>query len=239
MHITTGKAAIMQPYIFPYLGYFHLIEASDTFIFYDDVNYIKRGWINRNRIGLNNKAHRFTLPIKKASQNVLIKDTRVNLDKSWQKSFFSTLTQAYRTAPHFDATVALIEGTFIDQEENTISSLAIRSIEHVYRYLEIKPNFIKSSVFSPETRGLERSERLIQITKKLGYNSYINLLGGKELYTKEYFRHHGINLNFIKSLDHSYKQHSDIFIPALSIIDILMFNDKEATKHLFHNFTLI
>src|SRR5690606_3799363 len=98
------KIAIMQPYLFPYLGYFQLINAVETFVFYDDVNFIKRGWINRNQILVDNKAALFTVPLKKASQNKLINEIDMAIDEKWLSQFFKTIEQNYKNAPYFDDT---------------------------------------------------------------------------------------------------------------------------------------
>jgi hypothetical protein len=235
----TGHLAIMQPYLFPYLGYFHLIEACELFIFYDDVHFIKRGWINRNRIALEKKEHLFTFPVKHASQNVLIKDTKISFESNWKRKFFSKLRLAYKDAPNFKSTMDLIEETLKTHEGESISDLAIRSIQLVYEYLGTDLKYGISSDLSPHTTHLRKSERLIQITKELGFGSYVNLPGGREIYTKEHFRNYGIDLHFINSLEYQYPQYNSDFIPSLSIIDVLMFNNEEETKDLLRNFTLI
>jgi len=233
-----GHVAIMQPYIFPYLGYFHLIEASDLFIFYDDVNYIKKGWINRNRIILQQEASLFTLPVKQASQNILIKDTLTSIDRRWKNKFYAKLTQTYQKAPHFSPVMELIDSSLPKTEDESIASVAINAIQLIYQYLNHEIKSKRSSDLSPHTKGMEKAERLIQITKDLGYSAYVNAPGGKELYNKQDFKNQGIDLHFINSLECRYPQFNQEFVPALSIIDVLMFNNIDETKALLNHFTL-
>jgi len=221
------RLSIMQPYIFPYIGYFHLIESTEKIVFYDDVNYIKRGWINRNRILLNNSDFLFTISVEKASQNKLINEIKPLIDSNFINKFFAQIETAYKKAPHYYAVVEMLKTVFSKQHDN-ISDLAINSITSVYQYLDKDIQWTKSSISSPEIKGMDKADRLIQITKNLGYQKYINAIGGKELYQKEYFNNKGVKLNFVKSQKIEYKQFNNDFVPWLSIIDILMFNDKNA-----------
>ena len=231
------RIAIMQPYVFPYLGYFHLIEASNLFIFYDDVNYITRGWINRNRILLNGTDFLFTIPISRASQNKLINETFSLVDDKWRSRFTRTLSQSYRKAPYFSQVEPWITSVF-SEDYRSISDLAISSVVKTYEYLRMPFNYTKSSDCSPETRALDKADRLIEIAKKQGYKRYVNAPGGVGLYTKEYFEAKGIELSFVKSTPIQYKQHSDTFVPWLSVIDVLMFNDPTAIKRFLKSYKL-
>ncbi len=228
----------MQPYVFPYLGYFQLINAVDTFVFYDDVNFIKRGWINRNKILCNNKDLLFTIPLAKASQNKIIKDVEILIDEYWISNFLKTLDQNYKKAPYFKETFQLVSSVF-KLEYNSISELAIASIILISRYLEININFEVSSRKYFSTQGQEKSERLINIAKESGCENYINPIGGLELYNKTAFKKKGINLHFIKNELKPYKQFNNEFVNGLSIIDVLMFNSKIEIKELINNYKLI
>ena len=148
--------AIMQPYIFPYLGYFQLINAVDDFVFYDDVHFIKRGWINRNQILVNGNEFLFSVPLIKASQNKLINEIEVKLDEKWLVQFYLTLEQNYVHAPYFKETFQLIKGVF-SSEFITISDLAIASVKLVTEYLGLKTKFDISSISHPETFGMEKA----------------------------------------------------------------------------------
>ena len=232
-----GYVAIMQPYIFPYIGYFHLIEASSIFVVYDDVHYIRRGWINRNRILNNDQAYLFTVPVSKASQNRLIYETPLAIDSKWQDKFYKRLTYSYRRAPFFPDVLELIYSVF-GKACTAVSDLAIESILAVYEYLGIPVNLTKSSICSPNSKGIGRADRLIQITKSLEYDAYVNSPGGKQLYMKDYFFSKGVMLAFVKSKPIEYKQYSERFVPWLSIIDVLMFNDRKRVKDFFAEYLL-
>lgn len=232
------RTAIMQPYIFPYIGYFHLIEAADVFVFYDDVNFIKRGWINRNRILLNQQDFLFTIPVEKASQNNLIKDTPLAIDQTFTKKWFAQLENAYKKAPYFKTVFELIQ-CIHGGEHASISDYAIESIKSIYHYLGKDLNCAKSSLLSPHTQGMDKADRLIQITLDLGYQNYVNAIGGTELYDKPYFAEKGVELSFVKSREVIYKQFDHSFVPWLSIIDVMMFNDPRAILEMMREFDLV
>ncbi len=228
----------MQPYIFPYLGYFQLIHAVDTFVFYDDVNFIKKGWINRNRIKVRNEESLFTVPLVKASQNKQINETLVSIDQKWLNQFLRTLELNYKKAAYFDEVFSLIESVIISNKE-TIAELAAKSITTVTEYLDLKRDFKISSESFSNTKDLGKVERLIAITLQNRSNNYINPSGGKELYSKEQFLSAGIQLNFIKHELKDYPQIGEPMIPGLSIIDVLMHNPKEEVQKLLVNYELI
>ena len=234
-----NKLAVMQPYLFPYLGYFQLINAVDYFVFYDDVNYIKQGWINRNKILVNGRDHIFTVPLKKASSFSLIKDTELHpaLFYKWKPKFLKSIEQAYKKAPFYKEILPIIE-KILDTPGNSISILAEQSVMQIALYLNIKAEFRISSVDFPETKGLEKADRLVEISRKTNTNNYINPIGGKELYEKSFFEDKGVQLDFIKSTPVEYKQFKNEFIPWLSIIDVLMFNSIEETKGFLNQFEL-
>lgn len=223
------KIAIMQPYIFPNIGYFHLIDASDVFVFYDDVHYIKRGWINRNRILLNGKDYLFSVPVSRSSQNRLINETLLSNDREWNAKFTKTLTHSYQNAPFFASTMEVVTAVFSTDYCN-ISDMAIDSIARVCDYLEMEFNYTRSSVCLPEPREIDKADRLIEITKRQGSKHYVNAAGGVELYTKDYFLDHGVELTFIQSKPVEYEQYENEFVPGLSIIDVMMFNSVETTR---------
>lgn len=234
--------AIMQPYIFPYIGYFHLINAVDKFVFYDDVNYIKGGWINRNRILLNNRENLFTIPLKGASSFQQINQTQVNqlLYPKWKKKFLISLEQSYKKAPFFKESYHLIQDTLNQPINNdSISDLAIASITSIANYLKLPNVFEKSSTTYPQTKGMEKASRLIEICNINNANTYINPSGGKELYDKSSFKEKGINLFFIKNKLPTYQQFSSTFVPGLSIIDVMMFNSKEDIQEILNHYKLI
>lgn len=233
------KLAVMQPYFMPYIGYFQMIKAVDKFVFYDDVNYIKQGWINRNKLIVNNQEYLFTIPLEKATPFALINETKINknLYPSWKKKFLKTVTQSYHKAPFFEKIYPLIE-KILASEEIMISQLAMNSIIEVSTYLGLDTEFIMSSV-KYDNRKLDRQDRLIDICKIENAEHYINAIGGQELYGREDFHAHGIQLQFIESEQTPYDQFCVSFIPGLSIIDLLMFNSTEDMVQRLENYSLI
>lgn len=231
------KIAIIQPYVFPYIGYFQLINAVDKLVFYDDVNFIKQGWINRNRILLHDQPYLFSIPCTNISQNKIILDTKVHQNKKWVLKFFKTLEMSYLKAPRFDEVYNLVR-TVLGSDIQSISELAQLSILEVLKYLDMKTIWSKSSECY-NNRHLKKSERLINICKQERAQEYINPIGGVEIYTKEEFLKHGITLHFIKSKAVEYKQFSDSFVPWLSILDVLMFNSVEQVQTLLNQYDLI
>jgi hypothetical protein len=232
------KIAIMQPYIFPYIGYFQLIHAVDKFIFYDDVNFIKKGWINRNRILLQGKDHLITIPLKDASQNKLICEVEVDWDSRELFKVKQSIEHAYKKAPFFNDIMVLINKVFAS-DKKSIGELASYSIEVIASYLNMSKEFKSSSDQFYNNRGYERADRLIDICKRENVNEYVNAIGGQILYTKEYFFKCGVNMNFLKANIVPYKQFNNEFIAGLSIIDILMFNKRERVKELLTGYELI
>lgn len=234
------KIAIMQPYIFPYIGYFQLINAVDKFVFYDDVNYIKGGWINRNQILLNGNKNLFTVPLKNASSFQTINETLIHTELylKWKKKFLKSLEQSYKKAPFFDFVYPLIHQV-LETNHTTIADLCIDSIKQVYNYLALEVVFETSSEKYPETKGMEKAERLIKICRTNQANTYINPIGGKELYQKETFKENGIDLFFIENQLMPYPQFNNDFVPGLSIIDVLMFNSKEDIKKMLNQYQLV
>jgi len=216
--------AIMQPYIFPYIGYMNLVNASENFVFYDDVNFIKKGWINRNNILLDGCSHRFTLPLTSPSQNKLIKDIEVFNIKDFSESFIKKLDLSYGKAIYKKNVLDYVDKV-LSANAPSISEVAALSIEYFFHYVGINKKFIRSSLEFPNTKNLNRVERLVAITKDLNSESYINAYGGDSLYTKEQFLKKGIGLKFVKPILIPYKQHNielDDFCPNLSIIDLMM-----------------
>lgn len=226
------KIAIMQPYLFPYIGYFQLIKAVDKFVFYDDVNFIKNGWINRNRILINNQPHYLTVQLKGASPNKLIYEIEFTDNRP---KLLRTLYMAYRRAPQFDAVWTVIEKCLTFKTDR-ISDLSIYSLKEVCNYLDVKTSFKISSNTYPETQGLEKAARLREICIKNKAKTYINPIGGQELYNKNDFKNVGIELLYLKPTITEYNQLISSFVPGLSIIDVMMWNSKEQIKNMLNDF---
>ena len=212
-----------------------MIKAVDKFVFYDDVNFINRGWINRNRIIINNTTNYITVQLIGASQNKLINE--VEFIDNRQKLNIS-IEMAYKKAPFFTQVMPVIKN-ISKFETNSISNLAIYSVKEVCKYLQLKTKFEISSLNYSETKGLEKSNRLITICKQNMASTYINPIGGQELYNKEYFRNDNIELFFIKTNLSQYKQFNKEFIPGLSILDVMMFNSIKDIHKMLDNYELI
>ena len=226
----------MQPYFFPYIGYWQLINAVDVFVLYDDVNFIKNGWINRNNILLNSKSHLITLPLLKSSSFIPINKIYVTDNIKVKEKILRTIEAAYKKAPYFDIIYPHIEN--ILRSNGTISDIVLNSINWLKDYLKIETKIILSSDI-PKDMNLKAEEKVICIVQKLNGTRYINAIGGQELYDKENFNNNGIKLNFIKTGEIKYKQFNNEFIPNLSIIDVLMFNSPSEVKEMLNNYSLI
>lgn len=224
--------AVMQPYIFSYIGYYQLVYSADIFISYDDVSFIKQGYINRNNILANGNPLRFTLPVIGASSNALIE----NLEYSNSKKILRTIAQAYTKAPYFDDVFPIIELVF-NQENRGVAHINSLSIQVVFEYLNIDKKILMASQIEYD-RTKERADRLIELSKVHCCEQYVNSPGGRELYQKEYFQEKGIKLNFIETQIQPYTQNSDEFVPYLSMIDILMNCSKEDIIKMLNQYKL-
>lgn len=227
------KLAIMQPYFFPYLGYFQLIHAVDRFVIYDDVQYQKGGWLNRNYILLQNVARWITLEAHGASPNKRIKDVKVG---SNQGKILKTIYYAYARAPYFDEVYPLLESCLMQNDANLAIYLET-TIKLICEYLELETNFYRSSEInqSDDCRG---QERVLKICRERKATHYINLPGGEKLYDREVFQSNGIDLSYIQPALSPYKQFGNQFIPRLSIIDVLMFNDRSRCQEMLGEYRL-
>lgn len=231
--------AIMQPYIFPYIGYFQLIGAVDVFVSYDDIQYIKGGWINRNRILLNGLPKYITFPVKKGPLNFLINerflaDDIITYEK---KRILASLRHSYSKTPFFSVIYPLLED-IINIDEKNVSRFAEHTQTEILKYLDINVEYKRSSELDFD-KFLKPQDRGIEIVKKLDGKRYINAIGGLELYSSEEFAKNGIELRFLKSEVKPYQQFSDDFVPNLSIIDVLMFNSKDDVRLILKQFSLI
>ncbi len=234
------KLAIMQPYIFPYIGYFQLINAVDKFVFYDDVNFIKQGWIARNQYLNKNEASYFVIPLDSASSFRSINEIKVDQNKYsfWRNKILKALKQNYGKAPYYAVTYELID-EILSKDNRYISQLAMSSVRRVCQSLNIKTDFELSSEAYPATVQLGRIERIIELCKRNQSESYINAIGGTELYQKEEFEKWGIRLNFLKTGNIEYNQFKNSFVPNLSIIDVMMFNSPAEIRKMLNNYQLI
>lgn len=231
------KLAIKQPYLFPYIGYFQVINLVDKYVIFDDVNYINKGWINRNRILLCNQEHLFTAPLVDASQNKLINDICLVSDPKWKSNFLKTVETAYKKAPQFKNAYPLIERIIANDEIN-LSAYIFHSIKQICDYLGIMTLLIPSSV-SYNTTHFKSQDKIIEICRQEKADEYVDSIGATELYNHDAFRKHRISLFFLKAKPIEYNQFGKDFIPNLSIIDVIMFNDREKVSEFLNEFELI
>lgn len=232
------KVAIMQPYLFPYIGYWQLINAVDKFVILDDVNYMVRGYINRNSILLNGKAYKFTIPVKQASQNKLILETKLSFDKKEKDKFLTTIHNAYKKAPYFKKVEILIKEIIYNKEDD-LTNYIYYSLKVIMEYLGISTELLFSSKIEKDN-SLKAQDRIIEICKRLEANVYINPCGGRKLYHHEKFRQENISLFFLDTkMDKiMYRQSVDNFVGSLSIIDIMMFNDVKVIGEFLKKYDL-
>ena len=222
------KVAIMQPYFFPYIGYFQLINAVEKFIVYDNIQYTKKGWINRNRILVNGKDEYISVPLKKDSDYLNI-GQRV-LASTWsqdKRKLINKISEVYRKAPFFDESRIVFERC-INFENDNLFYFILNSIKIINEHLNIETQIIISSDLKID-HGLKAVDKVLAICETLNAKTYVNPIGGIDLYKKEVFLDRGIELNFLKANNILYKQFNSSFSPFLSIIDVIMFNGKEKT----------
>jgi len=223
------KTAIMQPYLFPYIGYFQLINAVDQFVVYDDVNYIKNGWINRNQYLLYGKAKYFTLSLNKASSFVPINQTHVLDDEHHRtkEKILKKFKMAYSRAPFYKTVYGLVED-IAQNPDNNIATYNENALRKICTYLNVDTEIYISSKLNKDN-ALAGQDKVISICKCLQSSIYVNAIGGRSLYSHSEFERNSIKLKFLKThFDRIYyEQFGDPFVSGLSIIDVLMFNSCE------------
>ena len=216
--------AIMQPYFFPYLGYFQLLHAADTFVLLDNVQMITRGWVHRNRILLAGEPHFLGVPLQNKTQRQLICETKISASP-WQENFLKTLHHAYCRAPFYSTVIEVIQSVLASPGES-IAALARQSIEKICQYLGEHRSLEWASAI-PLADDVKGTARILQLCTYLNATHYVNLPGGKELYQQADFVLKKMDLKFLSPTLTPYKQFNNDFVSALSMIDVLMFNSVE------------
>ena len=227
----------MQPYFFPYIGYWQLINAVDRFVIYDDVNYIKSGWINRNRMLINGEARYFTAPLNRLSSNKSIKDTELQDSMIWRNKLIRMLEVAYGRAPYFEDVYPFL-AELLKNKENNLALYLIEIIKKLVQRYKISTDLIVGSQ-AYNNKNLSGQQRIIDICSQEGANVYINSQGGMDLYDINIFRDSSIELKFIRPKKNIYQQLGSTFVPNLSIIDIMMFNSPEEIRSMLCQFEYI
>lgn len=228
----------MQPYLFPYLGYFQLIQSVDRFVLYDDVTYIKQGWVNRNQIRVSGKPMLFTLPLKGASSNTLIRELLLDPAqyRAWRTKFLRTVEQAYSRAPYKGEVLELLGDVFAERATH-LAPLLATGIEAVLRRAGCTTQVIPTAVQYANAH-LHGQDRILDICAQEGATTYVNAPGGRDLYDHGRFGEHGVELRFLCPHLVPYEQGGAPFLPGLSIIDVMMYTSPELLHTLMNQSTL-
>lgn len=225
--------AIMQPYFFPYIGYFQLMEAVDTFVFFDDVQYIERGWVNRNQIPINGKSVWLTMPVRKDGRSLAINRREYMLEEG-APAIKRKLRSAYRKTTRISMLDSIEE--LLDFNDTNVAIFNANLLRTIAGWLEIKCHFVSASELIAVDANLRGEERVIELCKRLGARQYINLIGGIRLYDPTHFFDAGIKLSFLRTT-----------VPPLqtadgstyfSIIDHLLNLDPKEVRNLLQKFAL-
>lgn len=214
----------MQPYFMPYLGYFSLISSVDKFVVYDDVKYTKKGWINRNKYLMNGESAVFSIPIRKDSDFLNVSDRQVATDFNAIK-LLRSLKGSYQKAPYFHHMFPVLERIIMYGDYNLFNFI-YNAINEICDLLKIETEIVVSSSIGVD-KDFKGKDKVFEVCKRLGATTYINSIGGLDLYKKKDFDREGIKLKFLRPELFIYRQYSDEFVPWLSVLDVLMFNSLE------------
>lgn len=231
------KLAIMQPYFLPYIGYWQLMNAVDQYVVYDDVQFIKGGWIGRNRILVNGEPRFFNVPMLGVSPNKLINEIGVDMDDRIVKKKLRAVEGAYHKSPHFQEIFPMVEA-ILCSGQNSLVGCIMASFEIICRYLDIETELVLSSQLQKDC-SLRGQEKILAICEGLGATEYYNAINGKKLYEFEAFRERGISLSFLKTDPIQYTQFGNEFQENLSILDMMMFCSREQIKEYLTQYSLI
>ncbi|WP_063901993.1 WbqC family protein [Burkholderia ubonensis] len=222
------KAALMQPYFFPYLGYFDLAASSDLFVFYDDAAFSKNSWYNRNRVLAPNKEWEYVrVSVQGASLGTSVKEIKLS-NKAGDLARTNSLLQVYRRAPYYKEVVALVNETF-ESSDDYLANVAVGSVKRSAAYLALECRFSRSSDLE-YARDQDAVQKVISVCKAVGATRYVNLPGGRELYDVDVFSRQGLELSFTPVLDLTYPVSGFDFVPSLSIIDVLMWCSPQTIR---------
>ena len=231
----------MQPYFFPYIGYWQLINAVDEFILFDEVQYIRHGWINRNRILKKGGGWRYIqIPIEKHSRETLIKDIKIVKDIDIREIIANALSYYKEIrAPNYEIVMNIINDVLVKDLYRDITKFNKNIMSSICNYLGIKTPISISSDYEFDYTNVRGSgDWALEISKQMGVDEYINPIGGKELFDVKKFDTEGIKIRFLEPYKIEYKQVGDIFKPSLSIIDVLMFNEKDIIVDMLSKYRL-
>lgn len=225
------KLGIMQPYFFPYLGYFDLINCTDRWIVFDTAQYIRHGWVNRNRILHPNKGWQYIIaPLKKHSQTIAINEVEVAADVQWRQRILGQIQHYKRHAPYFHQTRALIEDC-LENDEISLARLNTAILEKVCRHLGVNftYDFFSNMKLNLGTI-LGPGDWALQISEAVGASEYVNPPGGVDIFEPSKFEAAGIKLTLRNLPPLEYTCRGYEFTPHLSVVDLLMWNAPETIK---------
>lgn len=229
------KLGIMQPYFFPYIGYFQLMKAVDKYIVYDNIQYTKKGWINRNRILVNGKDAYISISLRNDSDycNICERIISNSFDK---RKLLNQIVGSYRKSSYFEEVFPVIESIVLFDDDNLFGYL-INSLKQICKFIGIETEFIISSTIGID-HSLKSSDKVLAFCENLGATTYYNAIGGIELYDKKCFSEKNINLMFLDMDNICYKQYENNFVSNLSIVDVLMFNSIAEIDNLLTKYQL-
>jgi hypothetical protein len=229
---------IMQPYLFPYIGYFQLIAACDKFVVHDDVQYIRQGWVNRNYILANDRRRLFVFSVRHDDHGKSINQRFYSSAfKAEARKLLRVIDQSYAKAPYYGGARALLEEVLENPLRN-VAAFNTLSLRRTCRYLRIETEFVVASELAFD-KSLSAEDRVIAIGKETGATQYINPIGGMELYSRERFRDNGIELSFLRPTLNYYQQLATTFYPSLSIIDVVMSCSVDDTAGMLKDYELV
>jgi hypothetical protein len=252
------KIAVMQPYFFPYIGYFQCIHAVDTYILFDNLNFIKKKWVHRNRILINGQPNYLMVNIAQKSSYKKIREITLIDDTFWRKKNLKKIFLSYKSASYFDEIYPLIESMML-YDSQSLAEFNANLIQQICSALEINtriiPNstpydFIEEKLANPSSLDVYKQQyqlndyslkvvRILELCMFEKASTFVNAIGGQTLYKIDEFKKNGIDLLFVNTHDYAYQQHSTIFHPHLSIIDVLFHCGIEGTKKMIPNYSLI
>lgn len=230
------RVAIMQPYFLPYIGYWQLLAVVDKFILYDNIQFTKKGWINRNRFLRNGEAALFTVPVGRGSEKACIVD-RTIAESFERRKMLSQFRESYRRAPEFKNVFPLVEAVVMASQSNLFQFIQ-HSISEVASFLGITtPIAISSSIGIDH--NLRAEAKVLALCGAVGASTYINPIGGLSLYSRGTFLEYGVMLQFLRTRELRYTQFGCSFVPNLSILDVMMFNSVPKVIDLLSGYDLL
>lgn len=236
------KLGVMQPYFFPYIGYFQLLNEVDRWIVFDDTQFIDKGWINRNRILHPDPAKEWqfiTLPLARRGQFDKICHISIKTDINWRAQILGKLTLYKKKAPYYRQTIELIHNCFEANEKN-LAKFVIRMLRLTADYLGIKTVIEVQSETVLHIGTIEHpGQWALRIAEAVRATEYINLPTGRGIFKQEEFDEAGIKLSFLEPTLLAYPQIGGGFVSGLSIIDVMMFNSPEAVRELLREYRLV